>query len=76
MIVSLIVLGIMIFNAFLAYYFGVSFLEDFNNFKYANIGLLFLIETTIILIIIQKFYDKPIKQLKYFIQKFYTGQLK
>jgi len=76
MIVSLIVLWIMLFNAFLAYIFGASFLESTNNLKYANILLLFLIETTIILIIIQKFYDKPIKELKFFIHKFYTGQLK
>jgi len=76
MIVSLIVLSIMIFNAFLAYFFGNSFLESANNLKYAYIFLLFLIETTLILIIIQKFYDTPIKQLKWFIHKFYTGQLK
>ncbi len=76
MIVSLIVLGIMLFNAVLAYYFGGSFIEAAGNTKYANIILLFLIESTIILIIIQKFYDKPIKELRYFIQKLYTWQLK
>ena len=76
MIVSLIVLGIMIFNAFLAFYYGASFLENPDNMKFIKIWLLFLIETIIILLIIQKFYDTPIKQLKYFIHKFYTGQLK
>ena len=76
MIVSLLVLGIMIFNALLAFYFGESFLENPDNMKFIKIWLLLLIETIIILLVIQKFYDKPIKQLKYFIHKFYTGQLK
>ena len=76
MIVSLIVLAIMIFNAFLAYFFGDYFLKETSNLKYINVLLLFLIETTIILIIIQKFYDKPIKQIKFFIHKLYTWKLK
>ncbi len=76
MIVSLIVLGIMIFNAFLAFYFGESFIENTSNIKYASVLLLFLIQTTIILIIIQKFYDRPIKQLRFFIHRFYTWQLR
>lgn len=76
MIVSLIVLGIMLFNAILAFFFWETFLESQNNVKYVNILLLFLIESTVILLLIQKFYDKPIKELKYFIQKLYTWQLK
>jgi len=76
MVVSLIVLAIMIFNAFLAYFFGDYFLKETSNLKYINVLLLFLIETTIILIIIQKFYDKPIKQIKFFIHKLYTWKLK
>ena len=76
MIVSLIVLAIMLFNAWLTYYFGDSFLISEDNLKYAYILILFLIESTIILVLIKNFYDKPIKELKYFIQKLYTGQLK
>ena len=76
MIVSLIVLGIMLFNAFLAYIFGNSFLESTNDLKYANVVLVFLIESTLILLIIQRFYERPIKELRFFIQKLYTGQLK
>lgn len=76
MIVSIIVLFIMLFNAILALLFWDSFLASSNNIKYANLLLIFLIESTLILILIQKFYNKPIKELKYFIQKLYTWQLK
>ena len=76
MLVSIIILLIMISNIFLLNSFWESFINSQNIFKYAYISLLFLIETIIILSIIQKFYDKPIKQIKYFIKKLYAWQLK
>ena len=76
MVVFLIILLVMSLNLFVLHLFWESFIKSSDNIKYAYATLLFLIESILIVYFIWKFYDTPIKQLKYFIQKLYTGQLK
>ena len=76
MIVFLIVLSVMFLNTILVYLFWASFVESDDSLKYAYLVIIFLNESILIVYFISKFYDTPIKELKYFIQKLYTWQLK
>jgi len=76
MIVFLLILSVMFFNIFLVYIFWDSFVKGEDNLRYAYLILALMTESILIFHFIWKFYDTPIKQLKYFIQKLYTWQLK
>ncbi len=71
MIVSVIIFLVIMSNAIFAYFLG-----NLSILNFVFLIFFFLIEIIIILVVIQKYYDNPIKQIKYFIQKLYTWQLK
>lgn len=74
--VFLTIFFVMILNTTLVYFYWADFILVNDGLKYAYLILLFLVETILIVYFIQKFYDKPIKQLKYFIHMFYIWKLK
>jgi sigma-B regulation protein RsbU (phosphoserine phosphatase) len=76
MVVFLIILSVMFLNTILVYLFWADFIGSNDSLKYAYLIIIFLSESILIVYFIGKFYDTPIKELKYFIQKLYTWQLK
>lgn len=76
MIVFLSILSVMFINIFLVYFLWYDFIKSEDSLKYAYLVLILMSESILIVYFIIKFYDTPIKQLKYFIWKLYTWQLK
>jgi len=76
MVVVLLILLIMFLNSYGIYTYWEFFIEIINENKYNYLIIILLWEFLLILLIVHFFYNKPIKEIKHFIQKLYSGQLK
>jgi len=76
MIVIWSILCVMLVNIVLVSLFWDMFVNSQGGLKYAYLTLTLMGESIFLVYLISRFYDTPIKQLKYFIWKLYTWQLK
>ncbi|MDQ7022077.1 MAG: hypothetical protein Q9M97_00845 [Candidatus Gracilibacteria bacterium] len=63
-------------NIVLAYFFDTLFLEQEKITQLQVLSIILLIDVIIVLLLVKIFYNDPISELKYLIQKFYIGELK
>jgi serine phosphatase RsbU (regulator of sigma subunit) len=75
-ILNIVILVIVVFNYLFFTLFGIDILSWEKLLSGLIIGIIFLFEAVLIIIIVNILYEKPILDLEYTIKKFLIGQLK